>query len=275
MLHAPRDEMTETNTLNAPAILVRSAAGATAGVTVITINRPEKRNALSLGIKAELAAAVLACEADTAVRVIVLTGAGGVFVAGTDVAEMVDMSSLDHARLQTDRVFAVLRDCSKPIIAAVESYALGGGCELALSCDIVVAAKSARFAQPEIRLGIIPGAGGTQRWLRALGKHRAMRFLLTGEMLGAEAAFTMGLISEVVGDGETLDRAAALAGVIAAMPPQSVAAIRQSVRFGENAPLDAALLFERRNFQLLFDSHDQHEGMTAFLQKRPPQFEGR
>jgi enoyl-CoA hydratase/carnithine racemase len=241
---------------------------------LLTIERAAKRNALSLHIKAELADAVSRCAADPEVRAIVLTGAGGVFVAGTDVAEMVEMNPLDHVHAQTDRVFTALRNCSKPLIAAVEAYALGGGCELALCCDIVIAGSSARFGQPEIRLGIMPGAGGTQRWVRAMGSYRALPYLLSGESLTAEDALAAGLISEVAPQGEALQRAMALATTIAALPPLAVKAIKASVKLGENAGLDAALAFERHNFQLLFGSHDQREGMRAFLEKRVAHFEG-
>ncbi|WP_129781839.1 enoyl-CoA hydratase-related protein [Peristeroidobacter soli] len=244
------------------------------GVALLTIERAAKRNALSLHIKAELADAVSRCAADPEVRAIVLTGAGGVFVAGTDVAEMVEMNPLDHVHAQTDRVFTALRNCSKPLIAAVEAYALGGGCELALCCDIVIAGSSARFGQPEIRLGIMPGAGGTQRWVRAMGSYRALPYLLSGESLTAEDALAAGLISEVAPQGEALQRAMALATTIAALPPLAVKAIKASVKLGENAGLDAALAFERHNFQLLFGSHDQREGMRAFLEKRVAHFEG-
>lgn len=170
---------------------------AAAGIALLTIERAEKRNALSLHIKAELAAAVSRCAADPEVRAIVITGAGGVFVAGTDVAEMVEMNPLDHVHAQTDSVFTALRSCAKPLIAAVQAYALGGECELALCCDIVIAGRNARVGQPEIRLGIMPGAGGTQRWVRAMGSYRAMPYLLSGESLTAEDAHAAGLISEV------------------------------------------------------------------------------
>lgn len=245
------------------------------GVAVITLNRPERRNALNLDIKARIADAVLTLEADASVRVIVLTGAGGYFIAGTDIAEMEPMSPAQHQALATDRMFTVLRRCPKILIAAVEGYALGGGCETALCCDMIVAGEGARFGQPEIRVGIMPGAGGTQRLLRTIGKYRTMRLALTGEPLTAVEAFQAGLLSEIVPDGSALDRALALAGTVAAMPPLSVQAIKEAVQLGQDMPLETALALERKAFVQLFDTQDQKEGMRAFLEKRPPKFTGR
>lgn len=245
------------------------------GIAVLAIERPERRNALNLLIKAKLADEVEAVAADDAIRVIVLTGSAGYFVAGTDIGEMVDMSPEDHTRLKTERVFNALRRCRKPLIAAVEGYALGGGCELALCCDLIVAGASARFGQPEIRVGIMPGAGGTQRLPRIAGPYRAMKLLLTGEPVGAEEALSMGLVSEVVPDGSALERALAIAQTIASMPPLAVRAIKEAVQAGQNLPLEGALALERKAFQLLFDTEDQKEGMRAFLEKRKPVFRGR
>lgn len=245
------------------------------GVGVITINRPERRNALNLEVKARLADAVAPLASDPAVRVIVLTGAGGIFVAGTDLAEMAMMTPRQHAELGTGKVFQVLRDCPKILIAAVEGYALGGGCELALSCDMIVAGSGAKLGQPEIRVGIMPGAGGTQRLLRTVGKYRAMKLVLTGEPIGAPETFAAGLVSEVVDDGTTLERALSLARIVCAMPPLAVRATKDVMRLGEDAPLEAALALERQAFLLLFDSQDQKEGMQAFLEKRKPAFQGR
>jgi enoyl-CoA hydratase/carnithine racemase len=240
------------------------------GVAVVTINRPERRNALNLKIKQQLAEAVAALAADQAVRVIVLTGAGGTFVAGTDIAEMATMTPAQHNALQTDRVFTVLRECPKILIAAVEGYALGGGCELALCCDMIIAGAKAKFGQPEIRVGIMPGAGGTQRLLRAMGRYRAMKLILTGEAIVAADAFAMGMLSDVVPDGQALSRSMDLARTVAAMPQLSVRAIKEVIRLGQDVPLETALALERKAFVLLFDSADQKEGMQAFLEKRTP-----
>jgi enoyl-CoA hydratase len=246
-----------------------------AGIAVLTIDRPERRNALNLDVKTRIADGIQALSADDSVRVIVLTGSGGYFVAGTDLAEMLDMSPSDHITLATDRVFTVLRQCPKILIAAVEGYALGGGCELAMCCDMIVAGTGAKFGQPEIRVGIMPGAGGTQRLVRTIGKYRTMKLLLTGEPLSATDAFTAGLLSEVVADGAALDQAIKLAGTIVRMPPLAVRAIKEVVQRGPDEPLETALGLERKAFIQLFDSEDQKEGMRAFLEKRQPKFTGR
>lgn len=245
------------------------------GVAIVTIDRPERRNALNLAVKTQLADAVVMLGADHNVRVVVVTGAGGCFVAGTDIAEMAGMRPADHTSLATDRVFTELRQCSKILVAAVEGYALGGGCELALSCDLIVAGEEARFGQPEIRVGIMPGAGGTQRLIRTIGKYRTMKLVLTGEPLSATEAFAAGLLSEIVPDGTALARALALARTIAGMPPLAVRAIKEVVQLGADAPLETALALERKAFVGLFDTLDQKEGMRAFLEKRPPAFTGR
>lgn len=245
------------------------------GVAVITIDRPRRRNALNLDVKRRLTEAVLALNADASVRVIVLTGAGGYFVAGTDIDEMASMTPTSHTLQATDQVFTTLRHSAKPLVAAVEGYALGGGCELALACDLIVAAEDARFGQPEIKVGIMPGAGGTQRLLRTIGKYQALRMMLTGEPIDARAAFACGLVSELSPTGAALDQALALARTVAAMPPLAVRAIREAVQLGQDAPLETALQYERKAFQLLFDSADQEEGMRAFLEKRPPRYVGR
>jgi len=244
------------------------------GIAVLAIERPERRNALNLEVKGRLADEVDALAADATVRVIVLTGSGGYFVAGTDLAEMLDMTPEDHTRLNTGRVFSALRQCAKPVIAAVEGYALGGGCELALCCDLIVAGSSARFGQPEIRVGIMPGAGGTQKLTRIMGPYRAMKLILTGEAVAAPEALQLGMLSEVVPDGTALERALDLARTIASMPPLAVRAVKEVVRAGQNLPLDGALALERKAFQLLFDTKDQKEGMRAFLEKRKPVFRG-
>lgn len=244
------------------------------GVAVVTIDRPRRRNALNLEVKRLLTTAVLSLDADPAVRAIVLTGAGGYFVAGTDIDEMAGMTPTSHTLDATDQVFTTLRGCRTLLIAAVEGYALGGGCELALACDMIVAAEGARFGQPEIKVGIMPGAGGTQRLVRTIGKYQALRMMLTGEPIAAREAFACGLVSELCLDGQALTRALALAQTVVAMPPLAVAAILEVVRLGQDAPLDTALLLERKAFQVLFDSHDQQEGMRAFLEKRPAQFKG-
>ena len=195
-----------------------------------------------------------------------LTGDGGYFVAGTDIAEMAEMRPTDHVRLETDRVFHVVRQSPKPVIAAVEGYALGGGCELALACDLIVAADDAKFGQPEIRVGIMPGAGGTQRLLRSAGRYKTLLWSLTGEMIPAREAFAANFVSELAPKGEALARSMAIAGQIAAMPPLAVQAIREAMRLGADVPLETALALERRLFERLFDSRGpegRHAGIPG------------
>jgi enoyl-CoA hydratase len=247
----------------------------TPGVVQVTINRASRKNALNLQVKERLAGVLIQLERDPAVRVVVLTGAGDCFVAGTDLGELVDMTPTEHALLSTDQIFKIMLRYPKPLIAAVEGYALGGGCELALACDMIVAGESAKFGLPEIRVGVMPGAGGSQRLLRTIGKYLTMRMILTGEMICAKDGFAMGFLSDVTADGEALARAIELAEKIAAMPPLSVRAIKEVMQVGGDASLETALMLERRAFQVLFDSHDQSEGMSAFLEKRPPSFSGK
>lgn len=244
-------------------------------VALLRLNRPEARNALNMELRRALAATFRALDADEEVRVAVVTGDGKAFAAGADLREMVDAGAVEMMLRGTHRLWQAIADFPKPIVAAVSGHALGGGMELALHADIVIAGESAKFGQPEVRVGIMPGAGGTQRLLRAAGRYRAMLLLLTGEMVDAREAQAMGLVSRVVPDGEVLDRALDIAGTIAAMPPLAVAQIKEVVNLGADAPLATALALERKAFQLLFDSRDQKEGMRAFLEKRKPRFEGR
>ena len=245
------------------------------GVHVLVIDRPARRNALSLAVKNAIADLVEELDGDQSVRVVVISGGPDVFVAGTDVEEMTRLTPTEHTLKSTDRMFTTIRNCRTPVIAAVEGYALGGGCELAMSCDLIVAGASSRFGQPEILVGVMPGAGATQRMVRTLGKYRTLRLLLTGEQFTAEEAFAMGLVSEVTTDGGALGRALELAQTIANMPQLAVRAILEVVEAGADAPLETALLLERKSFQLLFDSEDQVEGMRAFLEKRKPDFRGK
>lgn len=242
-------------------------------VAVLRLNRPARRNALSLSLRREIADAIIALDSDSEVRVIVVAGTEAAFAAGADIAELVDMSPLDPRFCDLAVVRRALDACGKPVIAAVRGYALGGGCELAMMCDLVVAGESATFGQPEVRVGIMPGAGGTQRLLRAAGKARALRWLLTGDLFDARKAEAMGIVSEVVPDDEVLDHAVDLARRIARQAPNAVQAIRDAVSAGANAPLDTALRIENQLFQMLFATADQVEGMTAFLEKRAPRFQ--
>jgi enoyl-CoA hydratase/carnithine racemase len=244
-------------------------------VAVIRLNRPEARNALNMAVRQALADHFAALGSDDATRCIVLTGSEKVFAAGADIRDMVERTSVEIFTRRSERLWQPIASCPKPVIAAVNGYALGGGCELAMHADIIVAGEGASFGQPEIRVGIMPGAGGTQRLTRAVGKFAAMKMLLTGEPVPARDALAMGLVSEVVADGEVLNRAMAIANTIAAMPPLAAAQIKEAVLAGQDASLDAALMIERKAFQLLFSTADQKEGMRAFLEKRKPEFQGR
>jgi enoyl-CoA hydratase/carnithine racemase len=245
------------------------------GVTLLRLNRPEQLNALSMSLRAELAQHINALIADDATRCIVITGNERAFAAGADIGELAHRTPLD-ADFERSRVaWQALESCPKPIIAALHGFALGGGFELAMHCDIIVAGNGATIGQPEVRLGIMPGAGGTQRFVRCAGKFAAMRWLLTGDRLTADEALRLGLVSEVVADADVLTRALELAGKIAALAPLAVRAIKESVLLGPDAPLPVALLLERKNFQLLFASEDRTEGMAAFTEKRKPQFKGK
>ncbi|MBX3680647.1 MAG: enoyl-CoA hydratase/isomerase family protein [Rhodocyclaceae bacterium] len=244
-------------------------------VALLKLNRPEARNALGQPLRAALAARFAELAGNDEVRVIVLTGNEKVFAAGADLRAMADAGPVDIMLLNNQRMWQAIAGCPKPVIAAVNGYALGGGCELAMHADIIVAGEGAMFGQPEIKVGIMPGAGGIQRLARTVGKFKAFRMLLTGEPIGARDAEAAGLVSEVVPDAEVLDRALALAGSIATMPPLAVAQIKEVLLGGQDASLDTALLLERKAFQLLFASADQKEGMHAFLDKRQPNFRGR
>jgi enoyl-CoA hydratase/carnithine racemase len=244
-------------------------------VGIITLDRAAKRNALDLAMRAAIAAAVRELEQDSSIRVLVITGSGGVFAAGADLGLLVDRGSEEVRDLDLTQYWTPVRQCTKPIIAAVSGYALGAGCELALMCDIIVADASARFGQPEARVGIMPGAGGTQRLIRAVGKAVASLLLLAGEACPAERAAQLGLVSELVLDRPVLERAKELAQTVAALPPLALAAIKRVLAAGPDLPLDAALALEQREFLRLFDTEDQYEGMRAFLDRRPARFTGR
>jgi len=243
------------------------------GISVVRLNRPEVRNALNLKVRELLAKHFIDLGNDEATRCIILTGGDKVFAAGADIRDMVDRSPIE---MMTRRdLWKPIASCPKPVIAAVNGYAVGGGCELAMQADIIVAGEGASFGQPEVRIGIMPGAGGTQRLTRAVGKFRAMRMLLTGEPVTARDALAMGLVSEVVADGEVFETALRIAKTIASMPPVAVMQIKEVTLAGQDASLEAAMMLERKAFQLLFSTTDQKEGMRAFLEKRKPEFRGR
>ena len=244
------------------------------GIAVVRINRPDARNALNLQVRAMLAEHFTELGSDPDVRCIVLTGAERIFAAGADIRDLAERSAVEMMLRNTHRLWNAIAACPKPVVAAVNGLALGGGCELAMHADIIVAGEGASFGQPEVRVGVMPGAGGTQRLTRAVGKFRAMKMVLTGQPVGAREALEMGLASEVVHDAEVQTRALALATEIAALPPLAVMQIKEVVLAGQDASLDAALMLERKAFQLLFASRDQKEGMRAFLDKRKPDYQG-
>lgn len=244
------------------------------GVLLLRINRPEARNALNQAVREQLAAHCQAAGRDDAVKAVVITGNDEAFAAGADIKAMADATAIEMMLRRNHEHWEAIARCPKPVIAAVNGFALGGGCELAMHADIIVAGESATFGQPEVKVGVMPGAGGTQRLTRAIGKFKAMLICMTGQTFSGREAFEMGLASKVVPDTEVLDTALALARSIAAMPPLAIQQIKEAVQAGEDAPLETALMLERKAFQLLFASADQKEGMRAFLEKRKPSYRG-
>jgi enoyl-CoA hydratase len=246
------------------------------GVALVTIQRPDVLNALNFDLLDALADALEALDRDPACRAIVLTGSGErAFAAGADIRELARQTPVTLAVENRFGVWDRIWATRKPLIAAVRGFALGGGCELAMGCDLIVAADDARFGQPEINLGVMPGAGGTQRLTRAIGRARAMDLVLTGRTITAREAESFGLVTRVVPAGDTLREALGLAAVIAAQPPVAVLAAKEAVRLAEELPLSAGLRAERRAFFALFATEDQTEGMAAFVEKRPPEWKGR
>jgi enoyl-CoA hydratase/carnithine racemase len=223
----------------------------------------------------EIAAELERLDPDPAVRCVVIAGSEKVFAAGADIKAMSERSFAEALRHPAASFWRRLAAIKTPLVAAVSGYALGGGCELALACDMIVAAESAQFGQPEINLGIIPGGGGTQRLARVVGKQRAMEYVLTGERFDAGTAYRLGLVNKVAGDGEWLEGAMAMARRVAAQPPIAARLAKQAVLAAEEAGLSAGLESERRNYELAMATEDRVEGMRAFLEKREPEFEGR
>jgi enoyl-CoA hydratase len=244
-------------------------------VGIITLNRPKELNALNFSVVGELANALEELDRDQTIRCIVITGAGErAFAAGADIKEMSNKSPIEMM-VGGFEAWERIRRIHTPLIAAVGGYALGGGCELAMHCDMIIASENARFGQPEILLGIIPGAGGTQRLARTLGKYRAMEIVLTGAPMSAQEMANLGLVNRVVPKGEHLNEAMKLAQTVAAQPPIAVRLAKESVLAAFETPLEEGLALERKNFFLLFATEDMREGMQAFLEKRKAEFQGR
>lgn len=245
------------------------------GVALLRLNRPERLNALNMAVRESLAEHFTELAADDGIKCVVITGDEKAFAAGADVAELAERTPTDAAFGKSRVAWAAMERYRRPIIAAVNGFALGGGCELAMHCDVIIAGEGAKLGQPEVKLGIMPGAGGTQRLVRAVGKFAAMRWLLTGDLLSAAEAHRLGVVSELVADDRVLPYALEIAARIAALPPLAVAAIKEAVLLGADLPLEAALRLEAQSFQMLFATADRTEGMRAFIEKRKPEFKGR
>jgi enoyl-CoA hydratase/carnithine racemase len=258
--------------MTAPVVVVEQPAD---GVALLRINRPEARNALNMEVRRLLARHLTEMGEDDAIRCIVLTGNDKSFAAGADIKEMAGAGTIEMMARGTHKLWRTIAACPKPVIAAVNGFALGGGCELAMTCDIIIAGEAAKFGQPEVKIGIIPGGGGTQRLTRAAGKYKALRYILTGDLFGAKEAFDMGLVSEIVPDVEVEKRAIDMARQIAALSPLAIQQAKEVVLRGMDAALDAGLALETKAIQLLFSSQDQKEGMAAFIEKRKPKFQGK
>jgi enoyl-CoA hydratase len=246
-------------------------------VATITVNRPDKLNALNAATIGELDAAIEETATRDDIGAVILTGAGKAFIAGADISELSSQSPIDAKQraLRGQRVFAKFERSRKPVIAAVNGFALGGGCELAMSCHFRLASESSKFGQPEVKLGICPGYGGTQRLPRLVGKGRALQLLLTGEMIDAQEAYRIGLVNKVYPAAELLPAADAMLRQIMANGPLAVAMCIEAVHHGLDAQLDDALTLEANHFAILAGTADMREGTTAFLEKRPAMFSGR
>ncbi len=244
-------------------------------VLVITLNRPEARNALRNQSLREITTALHAAASDDTVRAVVIHGSQTVFAAGADIKEMAQLNAISALTDSRPEFWKIISAFHKPLLGAVNGYALGAGCELAMHMDIVIAGENAKFGQPEINLGTIPGAGGTQRLIKAVGKALAMKMVLSGEMINAQTAMAAGLVAEVTSDDTTLERALTLACTIAAKSPLAIRLAKEALLLSFEMPLSAGLNAERKSFSLLAASDDRNEGIAAFLEKRKPLFLGK
>lgn len=243
-------------------------------IALIELNRPKELNALNLQLMGEVRDALKELDQDDDVRVIVITGNERAFAAGADIKQMAGKTTVDMWKTDQFSTWDQINKTRKPIIAAVSGFALGGGCELAMTCDMIVASETAQFGQPEIKIGVMPGAGGTQRLTKALGKAKAMEMVLTGKFISAEEAEKLGLVNRVVPVELYMTETLKLAKEIASMSPLAVQMAKESVKRSFEVPLEEGLHFERKNFYMLFSSEDQKEGMNAFVEKRRPDFKG-
>jgi len=244
-------------------------------VALIQLNRPKELNALNTQLMQELRDILQQLDRNDQVRVVVITGNEQAFAAGADIKQMADKSAIDMLIIDQFSTWDQIRKTRKPIIAAVSGFALGGGCELAMTCDMIVASETAKFGQPEIKIGVMPGAGGTQRLTRAIGKAKAMELILTGRFISAEEAHFYGLVNKVVPVEMYLHEALQLASEIAQMSPIAVLLAKEAVNRSFETHLDEGLMFERKNFYMTFASDDQKEGMKAFIEKRKAEYKGK
>lgn len=244
-------------------------------IALIQLNRPKELNALNLQLMQELRDTLKLLDANEAVRVIIITGNEQAFAAGADIKQMADKTAIDMLLIDQFSTWDQIRKTRKPILAAVSGFALGGGCELAMTCDMIIASESAKFGQPEIKIGVMPGAGGTQRLTKAMGKAKAMELVLTGRFLSAEEAHFYGLVNKVVPVEMYMYEALTLAKEIAAMSPIATMLAKEAVNRSFETHMDEGLHFERKNFYLAFASEDQKEGMAAFVEKRKADFKGK
>jgi enoyl-CoA hydratase len=244
-------------------------------VALIELNRPKELNALNRQLMEEVRDTLRLLDQDDTVRVVILTGGEKVFAAGADIKQMANATAIDMLNVDQFSTWDQIRKTRKPIIAAVSGFALGGGCELAMTCDMIIASETAKFGQPEIKIGTMPGAGGTQRLTRAIGKALAMEMVLTGKFISADEAMQAGLINRVVPVEVLIDETLKLAREIAKQSPVAVKLAKEAVNNAFNSTLDGGLQFERKNFYMTFASEDQKEGMAAFVEKRAPDFKGK
>jgi len=244
-------------------------------IGIVQLNRPSALNALNFELMAELVKALEELDGDQEVRVIILTGSERAFAAGADLKEMSQAGPVDLILGRRFELWDRIRKIAKPLIAAVSGYCLGGGNELAMSCDLIIASENATFGQPEVNVGIMPGAGGTQRLIRAVGKYKAMEMILTGKPITAQEAYRVGLVNRVVPTESLMEEAKKLANEIASKPPISVRAAKEAILKAQDTALEVGLDFERKSFYMLFATEDGKEGMKAFLEKRKPNFKGK